>query len=292
MGALNLDFTHYIRHLKYYINKREFAVGPRGNYLSYYKGDSTDFYGFRQYNPDDDASAIDWKASARTDKLMVREFIQEKGLHFIVMLDTSGSMFFTSSEKLKCEYAAEVAGAISFSVAYTGNSMGLCVFNNGVIRMLEPKRGMSQYYQILNTLKDESFYGGEKDYHASFSYLLRAIKRHTIIYIISDFVDFGLGNEEIISSMTGKFEVIGIMVRDTAEYDLPKKGNICIADPKTGESILVNSSEISEEYSYEAKKQEEEIVETFLRNNLFFHSMYTNEDINDALTKIYALRSR
>jgi uncharacterized protein (DUF58 family) len=287
MVNLDLNFTHFIKDMKYNINKREFAVGPRGNYLSHYKGESTDFYGFRQYNPDDDAAAIDWKASARSKKLMVREFVQEKGLHFMVMLDTSSSMFFASENKMKCEYAAEIAAAISFSVTYTGNSIGLCMFNNGVRKMIESKKGMPHYQHVLSALRNERYYGGERDYHTSLSYLLRAIKKHTIIYIISDFFGFTKENEDLIRSLTGKFEVIGIMVRDIAEYNLPRIGNICIEDPQSGNNMIINTSEISEEYAYEVKKQEDEIHSIFLRNNLFFYKAYANENINETLGRIY-----
>jgi uncharacterized protein (DUF58 family) len=292
MVKLNLDFSDSIKYLKYYINKKKFAVGPRGKYLSYYKGESTDFYGFRKYRPDDDSRSIDWKATARIDKLMVREFTQAKSLHFMVMVDTSANMFFSSSEKLKCEFAAEIAAAISFSAAYTGNSIGLCIFNNGVKKILDPKQGMPQYYRIISYLKNEKYYGGDRDYNKSFSYLLKTIKKHTIIYIISDFFDFNKKNEKIITSLTGRYEIVGIMVRDIAEYNLPDIGEICIEDPKTGENMLVNSSDISEEYYDEIKKQEEKIIDAFLRNDLFIHKLHTHENVNDALAKIYSLSGK
>jgi uncharacterized protein (DUF58 family) len=292
MVKLNLDFSDSIKYLKYYIKKKKFAVGPRGNYLSFYKGESTDFYGFRKYRPDDDSKMIDWKATARVGKLMVREFTQEKGLHFLVMLDTSASMFFSSSEKLKCEFAAEVAAAISFSVAYTGNSIGLCVFNNGVKKIIEPKPGMTQYHRILSLLQDEKYYGGNRNYNKSFSYLLKTIKKNTIIYIISDFFEFTKNNEELVTSLTGRYEIVGIMIRDIAEYKLPKIGQICIEDPKTGEKLLINSSDIADEYFDEIKNQEEKILNIFLRNNLFIHKMYNNENINEALARIYSVRGR
>ncbi len=292
MVSLNLDFKYFLRNLKYNISRKEFAIGPRGNYSSHFKGEGIDFFGFRQFGYDDDASMIDKIASARSDKILVREFVQEKSLHFIVMLDTSSTMLMTSKEKLKCEYAAEVAAAISFSVAHSGNNIGLCIFNDGVKKLMPSRRGMLQYHKIAVELHKEEYYGGIKRYNESFTYVMNAIKKKSVLFLISDFLNFGKDNEDFLKSLCGKFEIVGIMVRDPAERAMPKVGLVCLEDPRTSEKLLINSSQVSKEYSIESKRQEDEVKNIFLGNNLFFHSILTSQDINDALTRMYAIEGK
>ena len=55
------------------------AIG--GNYASVFKGTGIDFAGFRKYSQGDDVSLIDWKASLKSNSLLVRESEEERGLN-------------------------------------------------------------------------------------------------------------------------------------------------------------------------------------------------------------------
>ena len=72
-------------------------------------------------------------------------------------------MLFSSGDKLKCEYAAEVVSGLSFTIQHGGNSSGLCLFNDKLQKMLMPKTGAKQYLNMVSELKDIKNYGGKSD---------------------------------------------------------------------------------------------------------------------------------
>ena len=75
-----------------------------GAYRSVFKGKGLEFSGYRQYSLEDDASLIDWKASARTDQILIKEYVEERNVDVFFLVDCSSSMLFGSSNKLKAEY--------------------------------------------------------------------------------------------------------------------------------------------------------------------------------------------
>src|SRR3989344_6963469 len=104
MKELNVNFPPLIK--KREMSSRRGMFGPlTGEYRSAFKGRGLEFTGYRKYDPSDDASLIDWKASLRSKDLVVREMVDERNLEILFAFDVSSSMSFASGEKLKNEYA-------------------------------------------------------------------------------------------------------------------------------------------------------------------------------------------
>ncbi|HEC92619.1 MAG TPA: DUF58 domain-containing protein [Candidatus Atribacteria bacterium] len=82
-------------------------------YRIIFRGSGIEFAGLREYTPEDDASRIDWKSSARTGKIYVKIFEEERDLDLFLLVDVSNSMLFGTAEKLKSEYATILAATIA-----------------------------------------------------------------------------------------------------------------------------------------------------------------------------------
>lgn len=188
MVKLKLDFSHFLKRLEISSKNPYYTSLLTGNYLSSFKGSGIEFEDFRPYGPADDASKIDWLASSKSNELLVRNFVEERNVNFFVLLDTSSSMFFTSTDKLKCEYAAEMAAALIFSIIEASDNVGFAMFGKGIIKYLAPSSGKKHYFEILAMLQDEKNYGEPKKYDKSFQELLTYIKEKSILFIISDFI--------------------------------------------------------------------------------------------------------
>ena len=100
-----------------------------GQYQSVFKGQGLEFADYRTYTQGvDDASLIDWKASRRANNLLVKEFIEERNLEVIFMVDVSSQMLAGSVQKLKAEYIAEIVAAMGYSILKAGDAVGLLLF--------------------------------------------------------------------------------------------------------------------------------------------------------------------
>ena len=67
-----------------------------GMHRSPYQGISVEFAQHRQYVPGDDIRHVDWKVFAKTDKVYLKQYLEETNLHLICVVDASESMGYGS----------------------------------------------------------------------------------------------------------------------------------------------------------------------------------------------------
>src|SRR6202051_2630959 len=67
-----------------------------GMHLSPYQGISVEFIQHRQYVPGDDIRHVDWKVFGKTDKVYLKQYLEETNLHLICIVDASESMGYAS----------------------------------------------------------------------------------------------------------------------------------------------------------------------------------------------------
>ena len=79
-----------------------------GEYKSVFKGRGIEFDEVREYVPGDEVRSIDWNVTARTGRLFVKRFVEEREQALFFLVDMSGSGTFGSVEKTKNEVAAEL----------------------------------------------------------------------------------------------------------------------------------------------------------------------------------------
>ena len=90
----------------------QLSQGMSGVRKSSAKGSSVEFSDFREYMLGDDIRRIDWNAYGRTDKLYIKQFMEEKEGIFRIFIDTSRSMCF--GEASKSTMALQTAGELSY----------------------------------------------------------------------------------------------------------------------------------------------------------------------------------
>lgn len=101
-----------------------------GNGYSGVKGSGNDLYGIREYQPGDYLKRINRQATARTGKIHLNEFLEERMLSAYIVLDQSPALFFTSTGEMKSVLAARTACKILFQYQRQGHRIGGEVFNH------------------------------------------------------------------------------------------------------------------------------------------------------------------
>ncbi|MEM3370540.1 MAG: DUF58 domain-containing protein [Candidatus Woesearchaeota archaeon] len=249
MYELKLNFKPILKQLEIF-TKKEISGYFSGGYLSSVKGKGMDFDSFREYSPFDDASRIDWKASVRAQKLLVREFKEERNLEVVIVLDVSSSMCYTSTpSQSKAEYAAELASAIAFGILRAGDSVGLLMYSDHPAAELKANSGIKQYYNLLRQLSNPKLYEGKFNFKELMDYLNKKFKKGTVIILISDFIGLKPGWQDLIRVACKKFEMIGICVRDPMDNSIPEGiGKIVISDPFSNDQLMFDSEKIRGKY--------------------------------------------
>lgn len=90
-------------------------------------GPSTEFYGIRDYYPGDDLRRVDWKTSAKRDKLSVIETEQTDSMEAVVLLDLTAQTHAGTGDQSTIEYAATLAASLASEALSRGCNVGLIV---------------------------------------------------------------------------------------------------------------------------------------------------------------------
>jgi uncharacterized protein (DUF58 family) len=216
-----------------------------GDYSSAFKGSGLEFNQLREYVPGDDVRFIDWNSSAKMNKIMVKEFVEERDRTIILAVDVSASTKFSSSFELKSKVIAQFASTIAFISNENKDKVGAVFFSDKIEKWLPPKKNRSNYFSILKSiLTIQSSHSGTC-IGSAIEFLNSLKKRNSIIFIISDWIDDEQVYLKPLKSAAIRHEVIGVRLLDSLEKSFPKVGFLDVYDPESGEVLTVNSSQIN-----------------------------------------------
>jgi uncharacterized protein (DUF58 family) len=122
-----------------------------GQVVSSRAGSGQDFYAVRQSVPSDPARIINWKASARLDRLYSNQFMSELGADAILVVDKSSASDFGAPPDSALTYVERCSAAISSGLLFAGNRVGMVIFGERVYR-INPGTGRRQLERILLSL--------------------------------------------------------------------------------------------------------------------------------------------
>jgi uncharacterized protein (DUF58 family) len=159
-----------------------------GQHRSPHRGSSIEFAQHRQYVPGDELRRLDWKIFARSNRLVVKEFIEETNFACHLLVDASESMGFRSLGWSKLDYARWCAAALCYLVIRQRDSAGLVVFDEDVRNKVAPKSGMHQLADITGALEAVTP-AGSTQVAEVLRWIGTRLSRRGIVAIFSDFFD-------------------------------------------------------------------------------------------------------
>jgi uncharacterized protein (DUF58 family) len=281
--SLNLDIPGRICELEVLIKK----VLPKNVIYRLVLSKGIEFEGYRDYTPEDDAGNIDWKASVRAGHLFVRRYIEEKDLRFMFLIDISENMVFGSTEKLKCEYCAELVASLAHLIIVNEEAVGYALYNNKIIKFSRPSVGNKQFEGFCSELSDPENYGGLSNLDSVLNDFIPTLDLSlSMIFLVSDFIKMDksyIKNLEILSSM---FEIVAIIIRDPLDRTLPEiNKEIIIEDSETGTRMLINPKLAKKNYEINAIEQIHFVKKMFINNSIDFLDLTTNESSSEKIAE-------
>lgn len=290
---LNVDIPSAMKKLKVIINML-MTTKFLETYVSVFRGKGLEFESYRSYTLDDDASLIDWKASARAKELLVRKYVEERKLEIFFLIDVSSSMVFGSTEKLKNEYTAELVIALASAILTAGDKVGYAFFNWDITSKVAPQTGKKQFYTLVKELTNPDTYGGGFDLYNALKAPLTFLKPGGIIFVISDFI--GMRDDTWIKPLkwlSTKFEVICLMIRDPRDKVLPRDiGQVLVSDPYSHREIIVDSKLIREAYQTYVDRQEKELKRVAKESSVDFVPIYTDKSFVKPVVELFMTRKK
>ena len=263
-------------------------------YRTIFRGKGLEFDSYRAFESDDDASMIDWKASLRGNTLLAKKYIEERDLNVYFLVDVSSSMLFGSGDKLKAEYATEFCASLAHLILGAGDKIGLIMFNDKVVKFLEPARSSKQFLIFSRFLSDSKLYGGGFNLDAAIEHALRTVNSpYTVFVLVSDFINTKKSNLRNLKLLGHRYETLGIVIRDKFDENLPNVSwQYSVQDPYSGRQMILDPQIASFRYRQNVLRQRHVLGEMFKQSNIDSINFMTDKDFVVPLASFLKSRSR
>jgi len=210
-----------------------------GEFRSTFRGRGIEFETVREYQPGDDVRCIDWNVTARSGRPFVKQFVEEREMTVMLLLDRSASLECPSPHGPKSRVAAEISALLAFSAVRSNDRIGLLTFSNHVDSFVPPGKGKRHAQRLIAEIVERPGSGGT-GLAGALDYLQRVVRRPAIVFIISDFVCSDI--QSPLASVARRHDVVAVAISDPHDLQIPEAGLLQVTDPETGRRRLIDTA--------------------------------------------------
>jgi uncharacterized protein (DUF58 family) len=212
-----------------------------GEYHSTFKGRGMEFSEVREYVPGDDIRSIDWNVTARMNKPYVKQYVEERELTVMLVVDVSASLGFSSAQQMKSEIAAELSAVLALSAIRNNDKVGLILFSDRIEKYIAPKKGKSHVLRVIREVLTSRAEGRGTDINAACEFLRSAVRKKAVVFLLSDFMTDGY--QKLLRIVARRHDLITINLKDRRERSLPSMGLVHFMDAESGEMVLLDTGD-------------------------------------------------
>lgn len=184
-------------------------------------GQDNEFERLRDYTPDDNYKHIDWRSTARRQKLIVKDFQANQSQRLIFMLDCGRMMTNLCGELSLLDHALNSLLMLSYVALAHGDSVGLLSFSDEIHTFVPPAGGMHHMNRLLHAGFDRFPQLVESRYDQAFLYLASHCRKRSLVVLISNLIDEVNANQigRYLKNFSGKHLPLGVLLRDHRLFD-------------------------------------------------------------------------
>lgn len=291
-----------------------------GMHRSPYQGISVEFSQHRPYAAGDDTRHVDWKVFGKTDKIYLKQYLQETNLHLICIVDASESMGYgtvraapegeggvaaqvgrmissvtgAGSEApvwTKYDHATAIAASLSYMAIQQQDSVGLAIFDQALSRYFKPSNSPGQWKVVVQELQQVPRWN-KTNTGKILDQIAEKLNHRSLIVILSDFFD------DIDSIKQGlrhlrykKHEVMAFQILDPAEVEFPFEDTTLFKGLEEAGELLTDPRALREGYLAELSRFTDELRKLCRGMHIDFVRMNSGESLDVALSGFLATRA-
>jgi uncharacterized protein (DUF58 family) len=241
-----------------HLDAREFVIAVKrlADSLSYgsdsspFLGSGSEYVQSRGYQPGDPVKLIDWRITARTGKVHVKEFEAPKQMPIYLLLDTSASMCISSIHKSKYAWAVHLATSLALAAQARMSPVGILGCGESELH-IKPTLSRNVVYQWSHQLRYHDFHE-KTSLAASIRQLIPSLKNKCLVFVLSDLHDEGA--LEALKLLSQLHEVVVLQLQDPAERGIVGGGIFRGQEAETAESFVAHGK--STWFDHEALERE------------------------------------
>ena len=160
---------------------------PQGERITRLRGPGSEFESLREYVEGDDIRKINWMATAREGKIIVNQYRTERNQPVFILIDAGRPMGYSVKGYKKLDYAINACLTLADTVNQQGDNSGIMVFDTSARTMIMPGKGDVHRGRIMEALYHIEDTRDTPDYESAFLELISKQKRHSLVFIFTDF---------------------------------------------------------------------------------------------------------
>lgn len=157
------------------------------------RGGGTEFDQLREYTVDDEYRRVDWAATARAGRPIVRSYRAERNQTVVNLLDNGRLMAGTVAGVARIEHAMDAVMALTTVATRLGDRCGLLAFDREVRAVVAPSHSSRQLGVVVDAMFDLEPVLAESDYRGAFTEALVRFRRRAMVVLYTELAEQAVG---------------------------------------------------------------------------------------------------
>ncbi|MBT2622060.1 MULTISPECIES: DUF58 domain-containing protein [Chryseobacterium] len=150
-------------------------------------GHTMEFEQIKDYVPGDDIRTINWKATSKTNRLMVNQFQDEKSQRIFMLIDTGRTMKMPFKELSLLDYSINATMALSHIILKKGDRAGMMTFSKKTENKIAAENKSGQLKKISESLYNIKTNFFESDFNRLYQDVKYSINQRSLILLFTNF---------------------------------------------------------------------------------------------------------
>jgi len=201
----------------------EYALLARTNRLSQMGvrrtrklGQDNEFERLRDFTLDDNYKHIEWRSTARRNRLTVKDFQANQSQRIVFLVDCGRMMTGEAAGISLLDHALNAMLMLSYVALRQGDQVGLICFSNRIHTYIPTRGGMGQMNKLLHGSFDRFPKMVESRYDDAFLHLAKHVRKRALVVLITNVIDQVNAHQvhQYLSTFSGRHLTLGVLLRD------------------------------------------------------------------------------
>lgn len=149
------------------------------------RGQGTEFDSLREYVVGDDVRAIDWRATARAQDVMVRTWRPERDRRVVVIIDTGRLAAVRLGNETRLDASIEATLLLAALSAHAGDRIDVLALDTQVRAHVRSNSATTIMHQLAVALADVEPNLGETDWSLAASLVRRTVSQRSLVVVVT-----------------------------------------------------------------------------------------------------------
>ncbi len=245
-------------------------------------GHSLEFEKIKDYVQGDDVRTINWKATARSNNLMVNTFTDARQQQIYCLIDKGRNMKMPFEGMTLLDHSINACLAILNVALLKQDKAGLITFSNKINEVIPADRRNNQLHRVLEALYKQETEFKESDYEAVWSLIHRAVTQRSLMLLFTNFETFSSLERQLpfLKKIAQRHLACVVFFQNTLLKEIHE------SNPDTMEGIYIKT--IADQFDLEKKQIVKE-----LRRHGILSILTTPQNLSvDVINKYLELKAR